>query len=105
VVQTCSERQYPPSDVAQMLDSAVTSLQPYSSQNLIIYKEIQQSIGVIKNQILAFILTHTSIYVSIEISTMPRKCNSPFHSYLMNDAYIIAEKYYAPIGSGLSLKK
>lgn len=72
-IQTCTERQYPPSDVAQMLDNAVTSLQPYSSQNLIIYREIQQSMGVIKNQILALIPAHTSISVSTEIPAVPRK--------------------------------
>lgn len=72
-IQTCTERQYPPSDVAQMLDSAVTSLQPYSSHNLIIYREIQQSMGVIKNQILALIPTHTSISVATEIPAVPRK--------------------------------
>eukprot|EP01018_Ginkgo_biloba_P039343 Gb_37435 [translate_table: standard] len=69
MIQTCTERQYPPSDVAQMLDSAVTSLQPYSSQNLVIYREIQQSMGIVKNQILALIPTQPSMSVSAELPT------------------------------------
>ncbi|KAL0393230.1 UNVERIFIED_CONTAM: protein ALWAYS EARLY 3 [Sesamum radiatum] len=32
MIQKCTERQFPPSDVAQILDSAVTSLQPRSPQ-------------------------------------------------------------------------
>ncbi|CAA0817669.1 Protein ALWAYS EARLY 3 [Striga hermonthica] len=42
VIQKCTERQFPPSDVAQILDSAVTNLQPRSSQNLPVYNEIQK---------------------------------------------------------------
>ncbi|GER55920.1 hypothetical protein STAS_33618 [Striga asiatica] len=57
MIQKCTERQFPPSDVAQILDSAVTSLQPRSSQNLPIYTEIQKCVGIIKNQILALIPT------------------------------------------------
>ncbi|KAK6117357.1 hypothetical protein DH2020_048875 [Rehmannia glutinosa] len=53
----CTERQFPPSEVAQILDSAVTSLQPRSSQNLPVYTEIQKCVGIIKNQILALIPT------------------------------------------------
>ncbi|KAL6532247.1 hypothetical protein OROGR_014217 [Orobanche gracilis] len=57
MIQKCTERQFPPSDVAQILDSAVTSLQPRSSQNLPVYNEIQKCVGIIKNQILALIPT------------------------------------------------
>ncbi|KAL9378991.1 hypothetical protein Peur_027473 [Populus x canadensis] len=57
MIQTCSERQYPPSDVAQIIDSAVTSLQPCCPQNLPIYREIQMCMGRIKTQILALIPT------------------------------------------------
>ncbi|KAK4425827.1 protein ALWAYS EARLY 3 [Sesamum alatum] len=57
MIQKCTERQFPPSDVAQILDSAVTSLQPHSSQNLPVYTEIQKCVGIIKNQILALIPT------------------------------------------------
>ncbi|GFQ03980.1 protein always early 3 [Phtheirospermum japonicum] len=53
----CTERQFPPSDVAQILDSAVTSLQPRSSQNLPVYTEIQKCMGIIRNQIMALIPT------------------------------------------------
>ncbi|KAJ1387432.1 DIRP domain [Sesbania bispinosa] len=57
MIQTCSERQYPPADVAQILDSAVTSLHPCCPQNLPIYREIQMCMGRIKTQILALIPT------------------------------------------------
>ncbi|KAJ8766738.1 hypothetical protein K2173_007805 [Erythroxylum novogranatense] len=57
VIQKCTERQFPPSDVARVLDSAVTSLKPCSSQNLPIYAEIQKCMGIIRNQILALIPT------------------------------------------------
>ncbi|XP_028184337.1 protein ALWAYS EARLY 2-like isoform X3 [Glycine soja] len=57
MIQTCTERQYPPADVAQILDSAVTSLHPCCSQNLPIYREIQMCMGRIKTQMLALIPT------------------------------------------------
>ncbi|KAH7573585.1 hypothetical protein JRO89_XS03G0176700 [Xanthoceras sorbifolium] len=57
MIQKCTERQFPPGDVAQALDSAVISLQPCCSQNLPIYAEIQKCMGIIKNQILALIPT------------------------------------------------
>ncbi|KAK0599810.1 hypothetical protein LWI29_008835 [Acer saccharum] len=41
MIQTCTERQYPPSDVAQIIDSAVSSLHPCCPQNLPIYREIE----------------------------------------------------------------
>ncbi|XP_057816299.1 protein ALWAYS EARLY 2 isoform X2 [Cryptomeria japonica] len=73
LIKTCTERQYPPSDVAQMLDGAVTSLQPYSSQNVVIYREIQQSLGVVKNQIFSMIPTHPNIAVSAELPSLSKK--------------------------------
>ncbi|XP_026449427.1 protein ALWAYS EARLY 3-like isoform X4 [Papaver somniferum] len=57
MVQTCTERQYPPAEVAQILDSAFTSLQPCCSRNLPIYQEIRLCMGLVKNQILALIPT------------------------------------------------
>ena len=56
-MQTCTERQYPPADVAQILDSALKSLHPYCTQNLSIYREIQMCMGRIKTQILALVPT------------------------------------------------
>nr|VDD45386.1 unnamed protein product [Brassica oleracea] len=55
MIQRCTERQFPPSEVAQVLDSAVASLQPCCSQNLPIYTEIQKCMGIIRNQILALV--------------------------------------------------
>ncbi|XP_065863604.1 protein ALWAYS EARLY 3 [Euphorbia lathyris] len=57
MIQKCTERQFPPSDVAQVLDSAVTNLKPCCSQNLPIYADIQKCMGIIRNQILALIPT------------------------------------------------
>ncbi|XP_018843585.1 protein ALWAYS EARLY 2-like isoform X2 [Juglans regia] len=57
MIQTCTERQYPPADVAQILDSALTSLHPCCPQNLPVYREIQMCVGRIKTQILALIPT------------------------------------------------
>ncbi|XP_022722421.1 protein ALWAYS EARLY 3-like isoform X3 [Durio zibethinus] len=57
MTQKCTERQFPPGDVAQVLDSAVSSLKPYCSQNLQIYSEVQKCMGIIRNQILALVPT------------------------------------------------
>ncbi|WCJ43139.1 DIRP Myb-like DNA-binding domain [Euphorbia peplus] len=57
MIQTCTERQYPPAEVAQIIDSAVMSMHPCCSQNLPIYREIQMCMGRIKTQILALIPT------------------------------------------------
>ncbi|XVF57456.1 hypothetical protein PTKIN_Ptkin06aG0207000 [Pterospermum kingtungense] len=57
MIQTCTERQFPPADVAQIIDSAVTSLHPCCPKNLPIYREIQMCMGKIKTQILALIPT------------------------------------------------
>lgn len=57
MIQMCTERQYPPAEVAKVLDSAVSSLNPCCPQNLPIYREIQMCVGRIKTQILALIPT------------------------------------------------
>ncbi|KAK9079883.1 hypothetical protein SSX86_001556 [Deinandra increscens subsp. villosa] len=57
IIQKCTERQFPPAEVASILDSAVSSLQPCSTQNLQVYAEIQKCMGIIKNQILALVPT------------------------------------------------
>ncbi|XP_057512836.1 protein ALWAYS EARLY 2-like [Actinidia eriantha] len=59
MVQMCTERHYPPDDVVQILDSAVTSLHPCCPQNLPIYREIQMCMGRIKTQLLALVPTCT----------------------------------------------
>ncbi|XP_020256591.1 protein ALWAYS EARLY 2-like isoform X1 [Asparagus officinalis] len=60
MIQNCAERQYPPAEVAQVLDSAVTSLQPSCPQNLPVYREIETCMGIIKNQMLALIPTQST---------------------------------------------
>ncbi|PIA44527.1 hypothetical protein AQUCO_01700251v1 [Aquilegia coerulea] len=57
MIQTCTDRQYPPGEAVQILDSALTSLQPICSQNVPIYRDIQMCMGMVKNQILALIPT------------------------------------------------
>lgn len=57
MIQKCTERQFPPGDVAQVLDSAVTSLQPHCSQNFPVYAEVQKCMGILRNQILALVPT------------------------------------------------
>ncbi|CAA6661334.1 unnamed protein product [Spirodela intermedia] len=60
MIQTCTERQDPPAEVAQILDSAVTTLEPCCPQNLPIYREIEVFMGIVKNQMLAKVPTLTS---------------------------------------------
>ncbi|KAF8091859.1 hypothetical protein N665_0433s0026 [Sinapis alba] len=55
MIQMCTERQYPPADVAQLIDTAVASLQPRCPQNLPIYREIQMCMGRIKTQIMSLV--------------------------------------------------
>ncbi|CAN8260365.1 unnamed protein product [Cochlearia groenlandica] len=55
MIQMCTERQYPPADVAQLIDTAFTSLQPRCTQNLPIYREIQTCMRQIKTQILSLV--------------------------------------------------
>ncbi|XP_021738086.1 protein ALWAYS EARLY 3-like isoform X2 [Chenopodium quinoa] len=57
MIQKCTERQFPPAEVAQILNLAVTSLQPCCSQNVPIYAEIQKCMGIIRSQILALVPT------------------------------------------------
>ncbi|GAB2249231.1 hypothetical protein Droror1_Dr00012590 [Drosera rotundifolia] len=55
MIQRCSERQFPPADVAQILEFAVTSLHRSCSENIPVYMEIQKCVGIIRSQILALV--------------------------------------------------
>ncbi|XP_063939454.1 protein ALWAYS EARLY 3-like isoform X3 [Daucus carota subsp. sativus] len=55
MIQKCTERQFPPADVAQILDSAVASLRPCSVQNLPVYADIEKCMIMIRNQIMALV--------------------------------------------------
>ncbi|KAJ0734567.1 putative transcription factor MYB-related family [Helianthus annuus] len=55
MIQMCTERQYPPADVVQMLDSAFTKLHPQCPQNMGIFREIELCMGRVKTQILALV--------------------------------------------------
>ncbi|GMG99723.1 hypothetical protein Nepgr_001563 [Nepenthes gracilis] len=57
MIQKCTQRQYPPAEVAEILDTAVTSLHPCCPQNLSIYRDIELCMGRIKTQILALVPT------------------------------------------------
>uniref|UniRef100_A0A0D9X4F2 DIRP domain-containing protein n=1 Tax=Leersia perrieri TaxID=77586 RepID=A0A0D9X4F2_9ORYZ len=59
MIQNCTEKQYHPAEVAHILDSALSRLQPCSSQNVPIFREIEMCMGIIKNQMLALIPTPT----------------------------------------------
>ncbi|GBG78256.1 hypothetical protein CBR_g26287 [Chara braunii] len=53
MVQNCTERSLPHSDVVLTLDSALSSLRPHDSSNSSVFKEIERSIATIKSQIVA----------------------------------------------------
>ncbi|GAB4835822.1 hypothetical protein Ancab_000738 [Ancistrocladus abbreviatus] len=55
MIQSCTERQYSPAEVAQILDTAVRSLQPCYPGNAPIYRDIELCMGRIKTQILALV--------------------------------------------------
>ncbi|XP_010455109.1 PREDICTED: protein ALWAYS EARLY 1-like [Camelina sativa] len=57
MIQMCTEKHYPPADVAQLMETAVTGLQPRCPQNMPIYREIQTCMGWIKTQIMALVRT------------------------------------------------
>lgn len=57
MIQNCTEKQYHPAEVAHILDSALSRLQPCSSENVPIFREIEMCMGIIKNQMLALIPT------------------------------------------------
>ncbi|KAK1351905.1 Always early protein 3 [Heracleum sosnowskyi] len=57
MIQKCTERQFPPADVAQILDSAVTSLRPCTLQNFPVYADIEKCMIMIRNQIMALVPT------------------------------------------------
>ncbi|CAH8299612.1 unnamed protein product [Eruca vesicaria subsp. sativa] len=57
MIQRCAEKQYPPADVAQVMEIAVRSLEPRCPQNMPIYRQIQTCMGWITNQIMALVKT------------------------------------------------
>ncbi|KAH9298276.1 hypothetical protein KI387_029958, partial [Taxus chinensis] len=69
LIQTCSDSKFLPSEVAHLLDDAVRSLQPCSSSNLIIYREIQRYMNIVRNQILTLMPTQPSISITTEVSS------------------------------------
>ncbi|CAN8277137.1 unnamed protein product [Cochlearia groenlandica] len=57
MIQMCTEKQYPPADVAQLMDKAMRELQPRCAQNMTLYREIQTCMGLIKTQIMSLVRT------------------------------------------------
>ncbi|KAF8053983.1 hypothetical protein N665_1358s0018 [Sinapis alba] len=54
MIQMCREKQKPAAEVDQMMEIAVSSLQPRCPQNMPIYREIETCMGLIKNQVIAY---------------------------------------------------
>ncbi|XP_072985340.1 protein ALWAYS EARLY 3-like isoform X1 [Typha latifolia] len=67
MIKMCAQRQYPPAEIAWILEHAVARLQPCCSQNLPIYCEIETFMSIIKNQMLA-LLPSTSFTHHAEVS-------------------------------------
>ncbi|KAF8654527.1 hypothetical protein HU200_061718 [Digitaria exilis] len=57
MIKNCTEKQYQPAEVAHILDSALSGLQPCSSQNIPIFREIEMFMSIIKNQIVTLVPT------------------------------------------------
>ncbi|XP_048629357.1 protein ALWAYS EARLY 1-like [Brassica napus] len=55
MIQRCTEKQYPPADIAQVMEIAVRSLEPRCPQNMPIYRDIQTCMGWITNQIMCLV--------------------------------------------------
>lgn len=51
MVQNCTEKRLPQSDVVLTLDSALASLRPHAPQNAKVFREIEASIAIIKSEI------------------------------------------------------
>lgn len=64
MIQMCTEKQYPPAEVAQILDCAVASFLPCCPQNVPIFREIETCMGIIKNQMLALVPTPSAVPAS-----------------------------------------
>ncbi|KAJ3704051.1 hypothetical protein LUZ61_007756 [Rhynchospora tenuis] len=76
MIQSCTEKQPPPAEVAHILDSALASMQPCCPDNAVLYREIETCMGIIKNQMLALIPTPaTSLPLPIPLS-MPSELPS-----------------------------
>ncbi|XP_078180275.1 DNA binding protein isoform X3 [Carex rostrata] len=59
MIQSCTEKQLPPAEVAHILDSGLASVQPCCRDSAGVYREIEMMMGIIKNQMLALVPTPT----------------------------------------------
>ncbi|KAH0450151.1 hypothetical protein IEQ34_020843 [Dendrobium chrysotoxum] len=57
MIQACSDTGLPPAEAMEILEHAAKDLQPQFSQNLHIYREIEELMGIIKTQILSLVRT------------------------------------------------
>ncbi|XP_020583713.1 uncharacterized protein LOC110026867 isoform X1 [Phalaenopsis equestris] len=60
MIQACSDRGLPPAEAMEILEEAARDLHPEYSQNLHIYREIEELMCIIKTQVLSLIKTPTS---------------------------------------------
>ncbi|KAL0905975.1 hypothetical protein M5K25_024431 [Dendrobium thyrsiflorum] len=57
MIQACSDTGVPPAEAMEILEHAAKDLQPQFPQNLHIYREIEELMGIIKTQILSLVRT------------------------------------------------
>ncbi|KAJ4821242.1 ALWAYS EARLY 2 [Rhynchospora pubera] len=69
MIQSCTEKQQPPAEVAHILDSALASMQPCCPDNAGLYRDIETCMGIIKNQMLALIPTPATIPASVSMTS------------------------------------
>ncbi|KAJ4797445.1 ALWAYS EARLY 2 [Rhynchospora pubera] len=67
MIQSCTEKQQPPAEVAHILDSALASMQPCCPDNAGLYRDIETCMGIIMNQMLALIPTPATIPASVSM--------------------------------------
>ncbi|KAK8956051.1 Protein ALWAYS EARLY 1 [Platanthera guangdongensis] len=60
MIQASSESKLPPAETMEILEHAERDLRPHYTQNLHIYREIEDLMGIIKTQILTLVRTPTS---------------------------------------------
>ncbi|KAI0491971.1 hypothetical protein KFK09_026234 [Dendrobium nobile] len=57
MIQACSDTGLPPAEAMEILEQAAKDLQPQFPQNLHIYRDIEELMGIIKTQILSLVRT------------------------------------------------
>ncbi|KAH0940031.1 hypothetical protein HID58_007492 [Brassica napus] len=101
MIQRCTEKQYPPADIAQVMEIAVRSLEPRYPQNMPIYRDIQTCMGWITNQIIIVVSSSTACVNLIGVNCYkPRLVMADFQTSTQRAKWIftpqkLAERYKA----------